>query len=334
MMRDTLNNKPTVSVVMSFCDEPLQWLRLAVGSILEQTFTDFELLIVCDNPGAKECIGYIKEKASEDTRVHIIMNESNLGPTKSFNIAIRQAEGQYIARMDADDIAFKERFERQVAFLKSHPEISACASDVHIINEEGEITRRNKYHNKRDQSLHFIYNTIAHPTVMFRKSLKELRNPIYNEEYIYSQDYELWQHLLLNGHKIFTLDETLLLYRKSRSQISVAKRREQVELFKKAHKKFILGWLISHGVIDESDCDNLKCILKKASKAFRTSKGEDRRALTLIIYVLYFSLATTDWKYKFIYPFDRNLIIFRIEFIFSVRFYVSQKTRRNRTGFL
>ena len=327
-------NKPKVSVVMSFCHEPLQWLRLAVESILEQTFTDFELLIVCDNPEAEDSIRYIREKSSQDARIRLIMNESNLGPTKSFNIAISQAEGKYIARMDADDIAFKERFARQVEFMESHPEISVCASDAHIINEEGEIIRKNKYQKKLDQSLHFIYNTIAHPTVMFRKSLEELRNPIYNEEYIYSQDYELWQHLLLNGHKIHTLDEPLLLYRKSRGQISVAKRKAQVELFKRAHKKFILCWLLSHGVIDESDCNDLKLMLKKASKAFRKSKGEDRRALTLIIYILYFSLATTEWKYRFIYPFDRNLIIFRIEFIFSVRFYVSRKTRRNRTGFL
>ena len=87
-------NKPKVSVVMSFCHEPLQWLRLAVESILEQTFTDFELLIVCDNPEAEDSIRYIREKSSQDARIRLIMNESNLGPTKSFNIAISQSEGK------------------------------------------------------------------------------------------------------------------------------------------------------------------------------------------------------------------------------------------------
>ena len=124
---------------MSICNEPLPWLRLAVESIQNQTSGDFEFIIVCDNPAFEEGIAYISQTAAEDSRIRMIVNESNIGPTKSFNKAIAAAEGEYIARMDADDIAFPERFEKQIAFLDANPHISVCATDVHIIDTDGNI---------------------------------------------------------------------------------------------------------------------------------------------------------------------------------------------------
>ena len=124
------DTRPAVSVVMSFSNEPLQWLKLAVESILSQTFRDFEFIIVCDNPGFSEGIAYIEEVAKGDSRVIAIANGNNIGPTKSFNTAIGIARGRYIARMDADDISLPERFGRQVEYLDAHPDISVCATDA------------------------------------------------------------------------------------------------------------------------------------------------------------------------------------------------------------
>ena len=324
-------NKPILSVVMSFCDEPLQWLRLAVDSILCQTLRDFELIAVCDNPLFSEGIAYMEETARNDSRVIFLINDSNLGPTRSFNIAISIAKGKYIARMDADDISLPERFEMQVKYLDDHPEVSVCATDAHNIDENGKITRRRRYRNKRNQALIAISNFMAHPSVMFRNSLLQERNPIYNEEYIYSQDYELWQFLILKGHRFHTLDSVLLLYRKSKGQISNAKRRRQIELFKKAHKSFITSWLAERGIIEEGD--SLKTMLEKSSKAFSSTSEPDKKYLIPIIYTLYFSLGTDAWRYRFRYLFDRNLVVFRIRFIYTFRLFVSRKTRRDRTGF-
>lgn len=328
------DTSPAVSVVMSFSNEPLQWLKLAVESILSQTFRDFEFIIVCDNPGFSEGIAYIEEVAKGDSRVISIVNENNIGPTKSFNTAISIARGRYIARMDADDISVPERFERQVRYLDTHQQVSVCATDVHIIDGKGKIIRRRKFRNKMNHDEMLLYNTVSHPSVMFRKSLTDMRNPIYNEDFIYSQDYELWTFLLLNGCRIHTLEDTLLLYRKSRIQISSAKKAKQTELFKKAHKEFITTWMVSKGFIEKKDSEDMKLMLQKCSSAFRQCEDDDRMWLTLIIYVLYLSISTDEWVYRFKYLADTNLIAFRIKFILTFRLFFSRKTRRNRSGFI
>lgn len=322
------SDRVRVSIVMSFYNEPLQWIRLAVESVLNQTYRDFEFIIVCDNPKHEDGLAYIS--SLDDNRIKLIINTVNIGPTKSFNKAIASSAGEYIARMDADDIGLPERLEKQVEYLDSHPQVSVCACNAHVIDKDGKITRRNRYSGKRDQALNMISNSIAHPTVMFRKCLLELRNPIYNEDYIYSQDYELWSFLILNGHKLHTLEEPLLLYRKSSGQISAAKKSAQSDLFKKAHENLVIGWLASRGIID-GDKD-LKTILKKSLQAYPATEGEERRYLTYIIYVLYFSIGTLDWKYRLLFLADRHFIAFRINWIFTYRMLFSRQVRRKIAG--
>lgn len=335
MTREIPNNKPKVSVVMSISNEPLQWIRLAVESTLNQTYSDFEYIIVCDNPSFEEGIAYIAGTAASDPRIRLVVNDSNIGPTRSFNRAIGTATGEYIARMDADDIAFPERLEKQVAYLDANPEISVCSTDVHIIDRNGKITRRNKYRNKRSQAMNVIFNGMAHPSVMFRRSLLEVRNPIYNEDYIYSQDYELWTYLILKGHLFHTIEVPLLYYRKSALQISQAKKDIQNSLFKKAHREFIINWLLSREIITQEDSTDLKIMLKKASQALLSTRKEDAdwEYLRNIVYVLYFSIGTYSWAWRFRYLFDRNMIALRIPFILTFRLFVSSRTRKNRTGF-
>ena len=318
---------------MSICNEPLPWLRLAVESIQNQTSGDFEFIIVCDNPAFEEGIAYISQTAAEDSRIRMIVNESNIGPTKSFNKAIAAAEGEYIARMDADDIAFPERFEKQIAFLDANPHISVCATDVHIIDTDGNVIRRNKYKKKCRQALNIIINCMAHPSVMYRRSLLEERCPIYNEDYLYSQDYELWTFLMLKGHEFHTLQEALMFYRKSPAQISSTRSSLQLSLFKKAHREFIINWLLSRDIITKNDSSDLEAMLRKASAALRTTDGEDREYLSFIVYILYFSIGTYSWTWKLRYLFDRNMIVFKIPFICTFRLLFSSKTRKNRTGF-
>jgi len=333
-MSEINTNNPKVSVVMSFYKEPLQWMDLALDSILNQTFRDFEIILICDNPDYSEGISHIQEKAEQDSRIRLYINESNIGLTKSLNKALGLATGEYIARMDADDIALPVRFARQVEFLDSNPDISVCASDVHIINSDGEIIRRNKYKRKCNNNWYFITNVFAHPSVMFRRDILSLRSPLYNENFRYSQDYELWNHLIVQGYRLHTLKESLLLYRKSEEQISSVYHTQQIHFFKLAHKALINNWLISKGIIREEDKDNLEVMLEKSTSAYRTLRGTDREYLTMIIYIIYFSLGTYSWKYRLKYLVDRNFVVFRIKFILTFRLFVSSRTRKNRTGFL
>ena len=316
---------------MSFNNEPLQWIQLAVESIIAQTFRDFELIIVCDNPENSEGISYFE--SLEDNRIRLISNPENLGPTKSFNIGISAAKGEYIARMDADDICFPKRLEKQVDFLDSHPQISVCATDTHTIDQNGKIIRRNRYKRKRDVALMFISNCISHPSVMFRSSLLELRKPLYNEDFLYSQDYELWLFLILNGHRIYTLDEVLLLYRKHGIQISTEKKVHQTNLARKAHRSFINDWLSSRNIISKDQAYDLKAMLEMASKAYDSIEDiHDKRMLIYIIYVLYYSLGTLDWKYRVKYLTDKRLIAFRVRLIFTLRLLFSSQKRRGKVS--
>lgn len=326
---DLATYKPKVSIVMSFYNEPLQWIRFAVESIIVQTFQEWELIIVCDNPENTEGILFIE--SIDDKRIMLIVNKENIGPTGSFNLAIASSQGEYIAKMDADDICLPERLEKQVEYLDCHPDVSVCATDAHTIDKNGKIIRRNRYAQKHEHALLIIANRIAHPSVMFRRNLLEIRNPLYNEDYIYSQDYELWQFLTLKGIRFHTLDQALLLYRKSDEQISSAKKRKQTELFKKAHKNFITDWLVGHDIISAEDTD-LKIMLKNASRAYNKACREDKIFIKYIIYVLYFSLGTIEKRYRLLYFTDRNLIAFRIRFIYTYRLLFSRRTRRDRTG--
>lgn len=325
--------RPKVSVVTSFFNEPLQWIVESVESVLNQTFKDFEFVMICDNPDYKDGIEYIRKLQKKDDRIRFICNTENIGLTKSLNIGIAAARGEYIARLDADDICLPERLEMQVEYLDANPHVSVCASNAHIIDVDGKICRRNRYINKTNPAELLISNILAHPSIMMRKNLIEIRRPLYNEEFIYSQDYELWQHLFLKGIEPHILKEPLILYRKSSIQISVAQRRQQVNFFKKAHKLFITSWLKNRGIVKEVDEDNLQIMLSKASDAYNKVSGDDKIHLAHIIYVLYFSLASYNKKYKWLYLLDRNLIAFRVKIIFSFRLFFSRKTRKDRTGF-
>ena len=114
-----------ISVVMPTYNTQISILREAVDSILNQTFSDFEFIII-DDGSANDTYEYLK--SIPDERIKIIKNDTNIGITKSLNIGFRAARGKYIARMDSDDIAFPDRFEKQYAFMESHPDVFVCGS--------------------------------------------------------------------------------------------------------------------------------------------------------------------------------------------------------------
>ena len=127
--------KTRISVVISVYKEPVEWLSQSIDSILHQTFSDFEFIIVCDNPAYEEGINTLKEYSKKDGRIRLIFNEGNIGLTKSLNKGLAIAQGEYIARMDVDDIAMTERFAKQLEYLDSHPEIGVCGSIIKYIGD-------------------------------------------------------------------------------------------------------------------------------------------------------------------------------------------------------
>lgn len=220
---------PRVSVVMSVYKEPVEWLRQSIDSILAQTFTDFEFIIINDCPTRAENGEVLNEYIERDHRIVVITNDDNIGLTKSLNKGLSIAKGEYIARMDADDISLPKRFERQVAFLDSHPEICGIGTWTGSVDAEGNVNTAAEGMNETDPRwvrAQFLQNSqVAHPAAMFRKQVKD-HMVRYDESVRYAQDYSLWVSMLPYG-EIANIPEVLFCYRTSEQQITSSKKGEQ-----------------------------------------------------------------------------------------------------------
>ena len=167
-----------------------KYLREAIDSILCQTFGDFEFLII-DDGSTDKSVEIVK--SYNDQRINLALNEQNLGLAASLNKGIKLARGEYIARMDHDDISMPERLEKQVGFLDLNHDIGACGSWIETFGDgKPQVC---KYSTEPDviKAKLFFFNTIAHPTVMIRKDLL-LENKLYFiPEYKRAQDFDFWQ---------------------------------------------------------------------------------------------------------------------------------------------
>lgn len=206
---------PKVSVVMSVYKEPLDWIQESIDSILQQTFIDFEFIIINDNPEREELYVFLEDNRVKDDRIIIINNEQNIGLTKSLNKGLDRAQGKYVARMDADDIAMPTRFEKQVNLLELRADVGVCGSHIHCFGSSDLICE----YPETDRDMYwFLKSNMAHPAVMIRKSI--LNGTYYNPRFVVSQDYALWIRLYEEGVVMYNIQEVLLRYRKSTGQIS------------------------------------------------------------------------------------------------------------------
>jgi glycosyltransferase involved in cell wall biosynthesis len=209
---------PRVSVVMSvFNAEP--YLREAIDSILNQTFTDFELIIV-DDGSTDGSSGVLKSSVQEDKRIHLMSNASNLGLIAALNKGIRLAKGEYIARQDADDASMRRRLERQVAFLDKNPDIGVVGTWMVSLQENG---HKSVYKTPLTDALIrwslLFHSPMAHASVMMRRSLF-LGGVAYNEKMRHAEDYDLWCQLSRKT-RFQNLSECLYLRRKHKNRVSV-----------------------------------------------------------------------------------------------------------------
>jgi glycosyltransferase involved in cell wall biosynthesis len=217
---------PRVTVLMSIYNGQ-DYLHESVTSILNQTFSDFEFLIVDD--GSEDKTGEILEAfRQKDSRIVVIRNKKNMGLTRSLNKGLAQARGEYIARQDADDISLPNRLEKQVAVLDDHPAFVLVSSNIEFIDLHGRPVKRSDRAGDPDLiAWHLIfYNHVAgHSVVMFRrKTVTELGG--YAERYRYSQDHELWIRLARVGD-IVVLPDVLLQWRAHDENISCKADAEQ-----------------------------------------------------------------------------------------------------------
>ncbi len=201
-----------VSVLMPVYNVKEEYLRESIESILNQTFTDFEFIILddCSSNNVEEIV-----KSYGDDRIRFYRNSENLGIAKSRNKLMDLARGEYSALMDNDDISHPERLKKQVDFLDNNPDISILSTAYETFPEKHIIV-----HPKSVRYLDlFRCCVITHPSVMYRTgSLREYKLK-YKESYICSQDYELWARAI-RYLKIANLDSVLLRYRLNTKSIT------------------------------------------------------------------------------------------------------------------
>ncbi len=196
-----------------------KYLGDAIESILNQTYTDFEFIIL--NDGSTDKTEEIILSYS-DPRIVYVRNEENLQIAKTLNKGIALAKGKYIARMDADDICLPERFEEQVLYMESHPEVDICGGWIKIIGDKNEIWEYPVGHEKIKTAMLFD-SALAHPSVMFRAVF--IRQYQYDEKYNGVEDYALWVSLL--DQCIFdNIDKVILQYRVHKSKTDKIRQKE------------------------------------------------------------------------------------------------------------
>jgi glycosyltransferase involved in cell wall biosynthesis len=183
-----------ISVIMTVYNGG-KFLREAVDSILNQTYQEFELIII-DDGSTDSTLQIIN--SYHDPRISLIENGQNRGQSYSRNLGIKESKGDYIAIMDADDIALPKRLEIQYEYLKSNTEISLCGSWIEVIGEEGDFKKIRKVPTENFEiKADLIFNCpIIHPTVMFVKKDFAENGFFYDEEFKYAQDMELWSRAM------------------------------------------------------------------------------------------------------------------------------------------
>lgn len=201
---------PKISVIMPVYNAE-NTLRRSIESILSQSFADFEFIIINEFKTNDRSVDIILNYLRLDDRIKFIQktNEKQ-GVAVSLNIGLRSAKGQYIARMDADDDSYPERFEKQVRYLDAHPEVILCGTNYRVIFPD-KIVSSNKIIGSEEIKVRLLFsNVIAHPTVMFRRE-EFIDNQLFYDEKILAEDYDLWIKIVKRS-KICNLRECLLDY--------------------------------------------------------------------------------------------------------------------------
>jgi glycosyltransferase involved in cell wall biosynthesis len=197
------------------------YLAESIRSILRQTFRDVELIIICDDPSEKTR-AIIAEFQGSDNRIRVIYQERK-GLISSLNEGISLATGTYIARMDADDISYPDRLEKQVAFMEAHPDCVLVAAQVEWINESGNLIGHWKADLQADTTgkIRKILpreDCLAHPSVLIKRSVTDRYR--YDPRQKNAEDYDVWLRMASDNQVLCKVPEILLKLRIHPSSIT------------------------------------------------------------------------------------------------------------------
>ncbi|WP_346861988.1 glycosyltransferase [uncultured Draconibacterium sp.] len=240
-----MKNNPEISVVLPFFNAE-NTLQAAIDSILSQGFTNFELLLV-DNNSTDGSYEIAEKSANSDSRI-ILLKETKQGVAHAMNCGLQNARGEFLARMDADDISFPTRFEKQIHFLNAHPEIDFVGSEVkyvpHNKNTAGFkrfVARVNSFHTAKEiENKRFIEIPVVNPTLLFRRELFEKYGACLDGDF--PEDYEMQLRYLDAGVKMAKIPEPLLEWHDYSTRLTRTDKRYSTTAFFKTKAAYFSKW--------------------------------------------------------------------------------------------
>lgn len=229
-------NKPLVSVLIP-CYNVEKYVEESISSILNQTYTNLEIIAIndcsTDNTG-----NILQQLADKDSRITVIDNTENLKLIKTLNKGIQLCNGDYIARMDADDISLPTRIEKEVDFLEKYKDHDIVSTQFYAFRSEN-LGRRDLHHSPLHDSelrAYMLFKSgICHPAVLIRKRIFSELGLKFEQKYLHVEDYALWSEVIYKT-KIANLSEPLLLYRVHKHQVSSLNEELQAENKKEVFK--------------------------------------------------------------------------------------------------
>ena len=228
---------PQVSILMPVYNTA-PYLREAMDSMLSQTFTDFELIVLndCSPDNAEEILD-----TYDDPRIVRYRGERNVGLANMLNVGIEMARGKYIARMDSDDISLPNRLKVQVDFLEKHPDIDLVSVAMQLFGAKEEVWVREQNPEKVKINALF-YSPVLHASSMWRKESFERHGLRFRQDMVPAEDYDLWTRALVRGLKLVNLPDVLYRYRLHPNQATQQKEKtfEKVRIVRRNYLKATL----------------------------------------------------------------------------------------------
>jgi len=290
------NQNILISVVMSVYNGE-DYLEEAIESILNQTYKNFEFIII-DDGSTDKSLGIIHRYKELDDRI-ILISRENRGLIASLNEGIKKAKGKYIIRMDADDISMPNRFQEQFDFMELNQDVVLCGSFAEKFGIDKGIFLVPSS-DKEIRETFVVHSPFIHPSVIIRHSTVKENKIIYNDKYLHAEDYKFWLELLKIG-KVHNIKKVLLRYRTSQDQISNKYSKEQAYTSQKIRREFIKDYL-GQDIIENSI--NIETIKKLKSIK---NKNKDN-TINSIIYAIYLSLDAYSVKSFLYFIFSFNYL--------------------------
>lgn len=259
------------SVIMATYKESIECLKQSIESIINQTYNDFEFIIILDNPDNKEHIAFINDYVCKDERIKFYINDKNMGLTNTLNRGLKLAEGKYICRMDADDISELYRMDHQKKYLEEN-DFDLIGGISQMIDEDGNTIysiKKVPTNFKKIKKCIKYNQVISHPTWFGKKEVFDKLNGYRNMPLC--EDYDFTLRAILQGFKISNVNECVLKYRMTKDSISRSNLFEQYLFARYITKQY------SEGKV--SEVEEAKAYVKKNlsdKNAKRYLKGNER----------------------------------------------------------